>query len=395
MLKTSVIIFIFCVVIDIDCYNYESGRCYGCRPEYTIMRRSKHYPSSPFKFYNRPPFSPPIRGPFSYTPPPGYTANDIGPPISSNARPYKVSKKPTNEGLGDEDINNLFKYLSKKDLDKIVKYANEKERSAMRYREPSDNSNYEYSPDFNNNDNIPKQAYEKILNGPDEYRSHGLDNDSSNVKYESSQFAGPVNNYQPYSQRNLDGEASMHQSQFSFLDAHIQRQIEDMSFENRNRYTDGITDQEELLPRPTNLRNDDYDISFTNDVPSVVKPESSSYKLENFADLPLMGYENSKLHSVNSYNVPHYSVTSNLNPSNQRPFNKQLSSSTQFSKPSSHNNEFEVEPAPPASAAKDQSDAHLKAIKIWTHKSKGTAYTLHDDGTLSLEKPTRPKFEYH
>ncbi|XP_064072378.1 uncharacterized protein LOC135193511 [Vanessa tameamea] len=362
--------------------------------------------TTPFKFYNRPPFSHPIRGPFSYTPPPGYTANDVGPPISSNSRPYKVSKKPTNEGLGDEDINNLFKYLSKKDLDKIVQYANEKERSAMRYREPSYNSNYEYSPDFNSNENIPSkyQAYEsyRVLNSPntrpDENRYHDPDNDSSKVKYENSPFAGPLNNYGPYSQGQLDGEESMHKSQFSFLDAHIQKEIDDMSFENRDKYTDSRTMQEELLPRPTNLRNDDYDISFTNDVPSVLKPETSSYKLENFAELPLMGYENSKLHSVNSYSVPHYSVTSNLKPSNQRPSNKPLSSfssSSQFSKPSSHNNEFEVEPAPPASVAKEQSDAHLKAIKIWTHKSKGTAYTLHDDGTLSLEKPTRSKFEYN
>ncbi|XP_022827902.1 extensin-1-like [Spodoptera litura] len=50
-----------------------------------------------------------------------------------------------------------------------------------------------------------------------------------------------------------------------------------------------------------------------------------------------------------------------------------------------------VEPAPPPSVAKEQSDAHLKAIKIWSHKSKGAAYTLHDDGTLSPEWP-RPKY---
>jgi hypothetical protein len=53
-----------------------------------------------------------------------------------------------------------------------------------------------------------------------------------------------------------------------------------------------------------------------------------------------------------------------------------------------------LELAPSREAAKEQSDAHLQAIKIWTHHSRGTAYTLHDDGTLSLEKPARPKPVY-
>lgn len=50
----------------------------------------------------------------------------------------------------------------------------------------------------------------------------------------------------------------------------------------------------------------------------------------------------------------------------------------------------EVETAPPASVTKDQSEAHLKAIKIWTHKSKGVAYTVLEDGTLTLERPSKP-----
>ncbi|XP_026318978.1 uncharacterized protein LOC113229554 isoform X1 [Hyposmocoma kahamanoa] len=54
----------------------------------------------------------------------------------------------------------------------------------------------------------------------------------------------------------------------------------------------------------------------------------------------------------------------------------------------------EIEYAPPDATGKEHSDAHLKAVKIWTHKSKGTAYTLHDDGTLSLELPL-PKKQGH
>lgn len=48
------------------------------------------------------------------------------------------------------------------------------------------------------------------------------------------------------------------------------------------------------------------------------------------------------------------------------------------------------EPAPPVSAAASQADAHLKATKIWSYKSRGAAYTLNDDGTLTPER-SRPR----
>lgn len=61
---------------------------------------------------------------------------------------------------------------------------------------------------------------------------------------------------------------------------------------------------------------------------------------------------------------------------------------------SSYVPKIEAAPSAESSAAYAQSDAHLKAIKIWTHRSKGTAYTLHSDGTLSLEFPSKPRPKY-
>lgn len=294
---------------QVTCLNLNSD-CEGCRNDYRRIKRAKYYQSPPFKFYNRPPFNPPIRGPFSYTPPPGYTANDVGSPNSPpNLRPYKVSKQPVNEGLGDEDINNLVKYLSKKDLDKIIEFANVKQKHESQ-REPIVN-NYEYSvPDDMSSSNFFKNqdfGKDKIVNIQSS-KSHEIKYtpDDNPTRYSfNSQLYGPVESGQsqiPFI------NASEQNEQFSFLDTYIQKEIKDMTINKSYIYTDSSIMQEESLPRPVNLRDTEYEISFTNNVPSVAKPESS-YKLENFADLPLMDYQDSKLYSVNSYSVPHYSVS--------------------------------------------------------------------------------------
>ncbi|XP_026318979.1 uncharacterized protein LOC113229554 isoform X2 [Hyposmocoma kahamanoa] len=152
-------------------------------------------------------------------------------------------------------------------------------------------------------------------------------------------------------------------------------------------FTDSSMIKEEELPKPTNLREEELVISHTNHVPAIVKPDST-YEVKNFGNLPLMNYHNSKLHTVSSYNVPHYTVTT----TRQKSPVLQLSSSS--SSLSASQKYPEIEYAPPDATGKEHSDAHLKAVKIWTHKSKGTAYTLHDDGTLSLELPL-PKKQGH
>lgn len=290
---------LLCVVLEILCFNKNSG-CDECRNGYTRIKRAKFYQSPPLIFYNRPPFSPPIRGPFSYTPPPGYTANDIG-PHPPNLRPYKVSKRPVNEGLGDEDINNLFKYLSKKDLKKVIDLANEKERHE-KYRESSGIS-YEYSP-LENQDSDRAKIINHSNPSPSEIKYPTEDDPSI---FFNTQSLGPIISPQIYSQIPLKEEAKQ-EEQFSFLNAYIHKEIQDMTPNNNVIFTDSSTMQEEILPKPTNLRDNDYEISFTNNVQSVARPEGS-YKLESFASLPLMEYEDSKLYSVDSYKVPHYSVS--------------------------------------------------------------------------------------
>ncbi|XP_052740926.1 uncharacterized protein LOC128198637 [Bicyclus anynana] len=379
MWRNFSLVLVLCAVIEISCW---SDNCNGCRADYTRNKRAKYYSFPSYK-YSRPTYY--NRGPLY-----SYTSNDIGP--AAKPRPYKVSKRPINEGLGDEDFDNLINYLSNKDLDKIIKFAAEKEVYADRYR---DSDNYEYNDDSANSGY--EEVYPKMyVNGPNvqfdsnRYNSFAYSNpDANNIHWQVD-----MNNIKVHAPVNT--EESEETEQLSLLDEYIKKEINVMSNQN-NVFTDSSTVKEEELPKPLNLREDDYDVSFTNNVPSIAKPESA-YILENFGDLPLMEYENSKLEKVNSYSVPHYSV---ISPSDHRP----RFPSSSPSLPSSQSSPFsssvlslinapEVEPAPPVSAAKEQSDAHLKAIKIWTHKSKGTAYTLHDDGTLSLEIPARPRHKY-
>ncbi|KAJ2950878.1 hypothetical protein O0L34_g5238 [Tuta absoluta] len=398
-----------------------------------IKRPPKYY-SYPSRFYRKPPPPYVVKGAFSYTPPPNYMQDD-----ESHYR-AKVSKKPTNDGLGDEDIGNLVKHLTKKDLDKIIEFAGVT-RYAEKYRDDSseykpyrrpENSGYRIEDvdqfaqnihHFKEQENVLKVEY----NGPkmnygarprilhptppsfiDETNSNYI-NDASQTKviYSSpreqhisnpntrivfsnpqSPFSHPRSN--PSSQNpstHLDTEESMRQY-VTYVTVPPSHKANDEgtlltappNYVKDNEYalfTDSDNMQEEQLPKPLNLR-DDYEVANTDHVPKVIK--SDGYKVESFKDLPLMDYD-SKRHTVSSYNVPHYLVTS-----------------TKSHSPSSSYQQVKVptiEQAPQGYSGNDMSDAHLKAVKIWTHRSKGTAYTLHDDGTLSLEKPkTRPQHRY-
>ncbi|CAK1585100.1 unnamed protein product [Parnassius mnemosyne] len=343
----------------------------------------------------------PVYGAISYTPPPGYMMDDEE-QLPPSHRPSKFSKRPSDDGLEQEDLKNLIKYLSKKDLDKIVEFAMEKEKYRdMYFDKPLDLK----KPVYNNDEGNFKDADDEkgfSLNGPylnpNGYKPSNMEFRNSNIDYipqskeirvlesDSQNKAGAD---KIYFRSPLESQETVQNQQFAVVDAFIQQEFNGMGNEkSQNVFTGSQVVEEELLPSPMNLRPEDYDASFTNNVPTVVKADSSSYKVENFGSLPLMNY-NSKLHSVNSYSVPHYTVTSSTQYQTP-PESPQLSSSPSSSDVISPPLEF----APATTNYRDQSDAHLKAIKIWTHKSRGTAYTLHDDGTLSLERPLRPKPKY-
>ncbi|CAH2046775.1 unnamed protein product, partial [Iphiclides podalirius] len=358
------------------------------------MKRAKYYSSPPQRLYKRPPTSP--HGAFSYTPPPNYMMDDED--QVPNYRPSRHSRRPGNEGLGDEDIHNLMKYLSKKDLDKIVEYAVEKDKYMVTrgekpiYSKPE--NNYDHTQDFERNQKFSfRGPYANPDNG---YKQTNIDYPyHRGNQIAESNPTGPLDGSlqdapgKLYFDAPLESEETIKSQQFAVLDAYIQQEINGMGGEKGlSIFTDGKDMREEQLPAPLNLRHEDYDISFTNNVPTVVKADGSSYKVESFGELPLMNY-NSKLHSVSSYNVPHYTVTT---PNMNQPAAQQSKSLSSPPPPADGNPLLEV--APPVTNYRDQSDAHLKATKIWTHKSKGTAYYLHPDGSLSLERPLRPRPKY-
>ncbi|XP_063381828.1 uncharacterized protein LOC134668277 [Cydia fagiglandana] len=423
IISVTVLLTLFSLVFSEDAFLNETI--------HIRVKRGKYY-SYPSRFYRRPPNSYPVKGAFSITPPPGYIVDDEEPPYPG--RPHdprpKVSSKRPNDGLRDEDTNNIIKYLSKQDLDKLIDMASERERyrensverrpykrdesrvKDTEYPTPGYSLNGPYkiyeSDKFNRNgplvqesDSIPInfKPQDEIYNGPfrsqntEEFRPKPQEYDSKyNGPYAPTDLLNYVEDatqskivYVNHDTANLQTEESMQNKQMSYLNAYIHHEINDMpNLDNGQR--------EELLPKPVNLREEDFDISYTNNVPTVVRP---SYKVESFGDLPLMSNAH-KLDTVSSYKVPHYTVSSkrklnvlnlilNLSKYNPPP---PPSSSSSYSSPS-----VPLEPAPPISAAKEQSDAHLKAIKIWAHRSQGTAYTLHNDGTLSLERQ-RPKTKY-
>ncbi|CAH0683353.1 unnamed protein product [Spodoptera exigua] len=384
-------------------------------------------------------------------------------PPYPGSRPYKVSKRPTNDGLGDDDINNLVKNLSKQDLDKIIEFAYEKDKHSDRnkdmeyeYNRPHKRENSHkpppYAKDYYNTKYSQEKPFEmdfkkyvtyvteatpvKYMSQDDIRSSYHVDIEPNQVSFHGSQDDTPPPS-KVYSAQDDE------QTRFKELRPDVSTQTKFGPQFDRPSFTpqsatfpfktygpqedmiptsnvDGVqkfeslpptpypsptpsdfseTTEEETLPPPINMREVDFDVSYTNNVPTVVKADSTSYEVENFGDLPLMNY-NSKLHSVSSYHVPHYTITQSKSQSLPSPPSSSYSSSQSYSssstglKPSPAAASIKappVEPAPPPSVAKEQSDAHLKAIKIWSHKSKGAAYTLHDDGTLTPEWP-RPKY---
>lgn len=298
----------------------NGSHCDNCSPqEYTRIKRAKYY--GPQKFYRRPPTNYPTKGAFSYTPPPGYMDDEDKHP---SFRP-KVSKKRTTDGLGDEDINNLVKYLTKKDLDKIIEFAGEKGKYSDREHEMEYRQTYK-RPEYNGQD----EDGEKFLNGPyiNEQKNtqrYAL-RDHPNVQHQGNPNLNYINDATQPRILNSNPQDVLNPGPVVYQNEAPNPRIiysnppgipplqtpGQISFLNQNAegsiFTDSSVMKEETLPKPSNLR-DDYEISYTNNVEKVVKSESSSYKVEDFGELPLMNYYDSKLHSVSSYNVPHYTVS--------------------------------------------------------------------------------------
>lgn len=272
------------------------------------MKRSKYY-HYPQRFYRPPPHAYPIKGPYSYTPPPNYTVDERPATLS---RPPKVSRP---EGLGDDDISNLVKYLSKTDLDKIIEFAGEKESEYRpSYKRPKvrvqeiDDEKFSLNGPFLNpvRPELNEQSYVRDIHSNPERTSY---DSNSNVNYinDDSQpkliYSRPpdTENYNP---TYLNSPLEPQETRVSY-----QLSNSPNVYQSNNVVKDTYMDKEEQLPKPVNLREyEEYQVSFTNNVPSVVKADSS-YKLENFGELPVMNYQNSKLHSVSSYNVPQYTVS--------------------------------------------------------------------------------------
>ncbi|XP_028156923.1 uncharacterized protein LOC114350351 [Ostrinia furnacalis] len=412
-MKVLILVVVLCAVVNSD----EYGRSRQM-PEYLRVKRAKYY-SSPSRFYRKPP--PPFltKGAFSYTPPPNYMESDDPHPGSFRPK-VSTSKRPVNDGLGDDDINNLVKHLSKQDLDRIIEFAGEKygnpiekySTSLNKVKENDDVRIYKVAAQETDQDhqfalnglyigNNEHTGYEmeyksiskrpadtdKYVNNANQFAINGLYANVNNANFRNTppQFhPSPEINSQELANTPLDTQESKHSGQFTMLDAYIQKELNGAASDKVvASFTDSQATQEEQLPKPVNLREDHYETSNTDNV-EVVK--QSSYKLENFGNLPLMDYS-SKRDTVSSYHVPHYSVVSSPNNAPPPPAPASYGPSSNIKTPP-------IEPAPPVSAAKEQSDAHLKAIKIWTHRSKGAAYTLHDDGSLSVETPGRPKPAY-
>lgn len=344
----KLVLLMFCVVIAKTQSENGYSRPYGpyMQQGYTRIKRVK-YSNPPLRLYSRPPASFPSKGPFSYTPPPSYMMDNDDPPYPGNPYPVnsrpKVSKRPINEGLGEEDLQNFVKYLSKQDLDKILEYTGHN-RDSERTRDPYEKQ-IDHRPTTDEYRNIynsiqdpessqkPKEDESKMFSAivheidldpkfssypeknPSIYRPKNDETDYQaklndfEKKKSSNNFINPSNyvtdptplsfytsSPSQYNNALLDTQESM-QSQITYSGAPSNGVSKDLP--------------EELLPRPVNLRDeaDIYDVSHSNNVHTVVKADS--YKLENFGSLPLMNY-NSKLDTLSSYHVPHYTVSTSV-----------------------------------------------------------------------------------
>lgn len=312
---------------------------------------------------------------------------DEDPPYPGS-KPYKVSKRPTNEGLGDDDISNLVRNLSKQDLDKILEFASEKDK----YSQKSKEVDYEFSrPHKRENSQQPtytkefykgnsdtryqaekpyEMEFKKYVNyvteatpykfvsqderrnpfssetepnslsfygpqndGPPPFKAY-TEQDNAPPPYHFGPQAGPIKTKSsPQDERlnqykGLSSQDSRHNLYKPFVfqndqptqykpygPSPLSKPDESLPSPQGPSVYPGSsssdipeTNEEEKLPPPTNMRHEDYDVSYTNNVPTIVKADSDSYQVESFGDLPLMNY-NSKLHSVSSYHVPHYTVS--------------------------------------------------------------------------------------
>lgn len=374
------------IIVSINCERFND--CTNCRPtDYVKGKGAKYYSNSPQRFYRRPPMIQAVKGIFSYTPPPNYMKDNND--QSSPFRPSKVSKR-REEGMPDEDINNIIKYMSKKDLDKLVEMA-EKEKYIDKFKNPERNerdertkpgsdiymadvqeieadnfnphlyddrrhnyvkestetkliymkppttnkeyrrqqSNFDYQG-INPNINYVRDSSKVMYPNPESQRPNKFTNledlidyginapNSNNMKGSSTKINypnipniqyGPIRttytnlgNY-PSLVHNTGLDMNEINQYFNFV-----QNFNDLATKDGHIFTDSSIMKEEELPRPVNLREEEYVVSHTMDVPTVVEADSS-YDVENFGELPLMNYENSKLNSVSSYNVPHYTVS--------------------------------------------------------------------------------------
>lgn len=351
-MKLVIVLLVFGAVIAKTQSDNGYSRPHGLyMPGYTRIKRVK-YSNPPQRFYSRPPASSPNKAVFSYTPPPAYMMENDEPPYPGNPgnlRP-QISKKPINEGLGEEDLQNFVKYLSKQDLDKILEYAGhsrESERTRDPYEKKSEyrptteeyrniyNSIQDpeiYSPKPNEDDSkifsalVKEIDFERKLNSfQEKMPTSEYKNNPASYKVGPSPLFEEFNDYQNANPiRDHSNNQATYATEPTPLSAyhtnHIYNTLLDTQESSRqatysNIHNNGVTDSkvltEEMLPRPVNLRDDqDFEVSFTHNVPKFVKAES--YKLENFGDLPLMNY-NSKLDTLSSYHVPHYTVSASSN----------------------------------------------------------------------------------
>lgn len=366
------------VIININCERTN---------DYWRIKRAKYYP--PLRFYRPTRMVPygPAKGLFSYTPAPNYMMDDDK--QSSSFRPPNVkgkSKRPT-ISMSEEDINNIVKFMSQKDLDKLIEMA-EKEKYIDKYKIPEYNESEREIPkpgsdiykadvqemdadNFNpfsygdSNHNYAKEStqsriiYRKPPNK--EYLSQQLNyqginpdinymKDSSKIMYANSESPTPdklinsqdiidyemnvrnadymkdISTQFTYSNlpniengllktkyKNLEDNQSYIQHTGLDMnevkeDFNLAYNFNEMITKDGHIFTDDSILQDEELPKPLNLREEEQVISHTKNVPRVVKADSS-YEVKNFGDLPLMNYHNSKLESVSSYHVPHYTVS--------------------------------------------------------------------------------------
>lgn len=338
MLYQTLSYFILCTVLSV------SSECdQGCQK--FRVKRGKYYSNPPSRFYNQPPMSVPIQGPFSYTPPP--FVNDK--PSYPGRRPYKVSKIPkpsNNDGLGDDDIANIVKYMSSQDLEKLLEFAQTKDQGYNKYKDRYNTNEYMRTYKRENKEGmfekptshkegieflnyVTEPTFDHFLKAQETQYSKPTREQSgripaAQIPNELGSFSSEQHYFNSDNMGSFPSPSKKHNTESipTYLNIFtapepqpVQTHISSQYRDNSNRVVQNLvfsnsgfieTNEEDKLPPPVNMREEDYELSFTNNVPKIVKPES--YDVKNFGDLPLMDY-NSKLHDVSSYHVPHYSVS--------------------------------------------------------------------------------------